>query len=64
MGCTEWVRRLAARRSGGIEYGTESPTTVEWDDAATARMKKVPAFVAGMVMRAVEESAARAASAA
>ncbi|AMY12050.1 Antilisterial bacteriocin subtilosin biosynthesis protein AlbA [Luteitalea pratensis] len=39
-----------------LEYGPESPSTVAWDDAATARMKKVPAFVRGMVMRAVEES--------
>jgi AdoMet-dependent heme synthase len=39
-----------------IEYGPESPTTIAWDDAAAARMKKVPAFVRGMVVRAVEES--------
>ncbi len=39
-----------------IEYGTESPTTIAWDDAAAARMKKIPAFVRGMVVRAVEES--------
>jgi AdoMet-dependent heme synthase len=39
-----------------IQYGTESPTTIAWDDAADARMKKVPAFVRGMVVRAVEES--------
>ena len=39
-----------------IEYGGESPTTVAWDEAATARMKKIPAFVRGMVVRAVEDS--------
>jgi len=39
-----------------IEYGTESPPTLPWDDAAAARMKKIPAFVRGMVVRAVEES--------
>ena len=39
-----------------IEYGPESPTTIAWDDAAAARMKKMPAFVRGMVVRAVEES--------
>jgi AdoMet-dependent heme synthase len=39
-----------------IEYGLESPTTIAWDEAATARMKKIPAFVRGMVMRAVEDS--------
>jgi AdoMet-dependent heme synthase len=41
---------------GAIEYGPESPTTIEWDDAAAARMKKIPAFVRGMVVRAVEDS--------
>jgi AdoMet-dependent heme synthase len=39
-----------------IEYGGESSTTIAWDDAAAARMKKIPAFVRGMVMKAVEES--------
>jgi hypothetical protein len=39
-----------------IEYGRESPATVAWDDAAAARMKKIPAFVRGMVVKAVEES--------
>jgi radical SAM protein with 4Fe4S-binding SPASM domain len=39
-----------------IEYGSESSTTIEWDDAASERMKKIPAFVRGMVVRAVEDS--------
>jgi hypothetical protein len=39
-----------------IEYGGESPRTLAWDDAAAARMQKVPAFVRPMVVRAVEES--------
>jgi hypothetical protein len=39
-----------------IEYGVESPTTIAWDDAAAARMKKIPAFVRGMVIKAVEDS--------
>jgi hypothetical protein len=39
-----------------IEYGGESPPTIAWDDAAAARMKKIPAFVRGMVVKAVEES--------
>jgi radical SAM protein with 4Fe4S-binding SPASM domain len=42
-----------------IEYGAQSPTTIAWDDAATARMKKIPAFVRGMVVRAVEDSCRR-----
>jgi radical SAM protein with 4Fe4S-binding SPASM domain len=44
---------------GAIEYGRESPTTIAWDDAAAARMKKIPAFVRGMVARAVEDSCRR-----
>jgi hypothetical protein len=50
-------------RSGGatprgliIEYGPESPTGIAWDDEAALRMKKIPAFVRGMVVNAVEES--------
>ena len=39
-----------------IQYGLESSATIAWDDAAAARMKKIPAFVRGMVVRAVEES--------
>ena len=39
-----------------IEYGPESPSTIAWDDAAAARMKKIPAFVRGMVVKAVEDS--------
>jgi radical SAM protein with 4Fe4S-binding SPASM domain len=39
-----------------IQYGAESSATIAWDDAAAARMKKIPAFVRGMVMKAVEDS--------
>jgi radical SAM protein with 4Fe4S-binding SPASM domain len=45
-----------ASGNSAIEYGRESPTTIGWDDAAAERMKKIPAFVRGMVVRAVEES--------
>lgn len=41
---------------GAIQYGLESPATIAWDDAAAERMKKIPAFVRGMVVRAVEDS--------
>jgi len=39
-----------------IQYGVESPTAIAWDDEASARMKKIPAFVRGMVVKAVEDS--------
>jgi radical SAM protein with 4Fe4S-binding SPASM domain len=48
-----------SRSAQAIEYGRESPTTIAWDDAAAERMKKIPAFVRGMVVRAVEESCRR-----
>jgi radical SAM protein with 4Fe4S-binding SPASM domain len=41
---------------GAVEYGPETPMTIAWDDAAAARMKRIPAFVRGMVIRAVEDS--------
>jgi hypothetical protein len=37
-------------------YGPESAKTIAWDVAAADRMKRVPAFVRGMVVKAVEES--------
>jgi AdoMet-dependent heme synthase len=48
-----------AQGTSAIQYGPESPTTIEWDDEAAARMKKIPAFVRGMVVNAVEESCRR-----
>lgn len=42
-----------------LEYGRESPPTMAWDAAAVARMARVPAFVRGMVMRAVEDTCRR-----
>jgi radical SAM protein with 4Fe4S-binding SPASM domain len=51
------IRGVAgAQGTPAIEYGPESPATIGWDDDAAARMKKIPAFVRGMVVRAVEES--------
>ena len=48
-----------AQGVSAIQYGPESPTTIAWDDAAAARMKKVPVFVRGMVVKAVEDSCRR-----
>jgi radical SAM protein with 4Fe4S-binding SPASM domain len=45
-----------AKGAPTIQYGLEAPATIEWDDAAAERMKKIPAFVRGMVTKAVEES--------
>jgi AdoMet-dependent heme synthase len=46
----------AAFSSRFIEYGAAPPATVAWDDEAAARMKKIPMFVRGMVIKAVEET--------
>jgi radical SAM protein with 4Fe4S-binding SPASM domain len=47
------------RATAGLQYGLESSTTIAWDDEAAARMKKIPAFVRGMVVKAVEDSCRR-----
>jgi radical SAM protein with 4Fe4S-binding SPASM domain len=39
-----------------VEYGRPAVTEIAWDDDARERMKKIPAFVRGMVVKAVEES--------
>jgi AdoMet-dependent heme synthase len=39
-----------------IEYGRSAVTEIAWDDDARARMKRIPAFVRGMVVRAIEKS--------
>jgi sulfatase maturation enzyme AslB (radical SAM superfamily) len=46
----------AALASRGIEYGAEQAPTIAWDEGAVERMKKIPAFVRGMVMKAVQDS--------
>ncbi len=53
------LRGFGETGSAAIQYGAESPTTIAWDDAAAARMKKIPAFVRGMVVKAVEDSCRR-----
>ena len=45
--------------AAGIQYGPESTRTIAWDAAAMDRMKKIPAFVRGMVVKAVEDSCRR-----
>jgi len=57
--CTHTPGKFAASpllTISGRTYGPESPRTIAWDDAATERMKRVPAFVRGMVVKAVEET--------
>ena len=59
--CTHTPGRFAGSplltlRRPAIEYGPESPATIAWDDAASERMKKIPAFVRGMVTKAVEDT--------
>jgi len=46
----------SGRYPAAIEYGAHSPETIAWDADASERMKKIPAFVRGMVVKAVEDS--------
>jgi radical SAM protein with 4Fe4S-binding SPASM domain len=45
-----------ALASRAIEYGAQPAPTIAWDEGAAARMRKIPAFVRGMVVKAVEDS--------
>ena len=37
-----------------VQYGSTTETGIEWEPEAERRMKKVPVFVRGMVVRRVE----------
>jgi radical SAM protein with 4Fe4S-binding SPASM domain len=57
--CTHQPGTFAAPAAATLEYGATaepaaSDAAVEWDPAAAARMKEIPAFVRGMVTRRVE----------
>jgi AdoMet-dependent heme synthase len=54
--CTHVPGKFARAATRTVEYGINATATIAWDDAAAERMKKVPAFVRGMVMKAVEDS--------
>ena len=47
---------LLVLRKPAIEYGPAAAATIAWDAAAEERMKKIPAFVRGMVVKAVEDT--------
>jgi radical SAM protein with 4Fe4S-binding SPASM domain len=49
----------APGRAPALLYGVESQTSIAWDEAAAERMKRIPAFVRGMVTKAVEDSCRR-----
>jgi len=42
-----------------VEYGAAATQSIDWDEDARQRMKQVPAFVRGMVTRAVEGHCAK-----
>jgi radical SAM protein with 4Fe4S-binding SPASM domain len=42
-----------------VEYGAEAEVALDWEPEARERMQRVPAFVRGMVTRAVESHCAR-----
>jgi hypothetical protein len=41
-------------RPAAVEYGRTASATLAWEPAARERMQRIPAFVRGMVTRAVE----------
>ena len=41
-------------RLDGVEYGSASDKTIDWESAAAERMKRIPSFVRGMVVKKVE----------
>jgi radical SAM protein with 4Fe4S-binding SPASM domain len=50
------LKAAPTSRAHVVEYGAHSEPNIAWDEAASERMKKIPAFVRGMVVKAVEES--------
>ena len=42
-----------------VEYGREEAASLDWDPEARERIGRIPAFVRGMVVRAVESYCAR-----
>lgn len=60
--CTHEPGRFAAAVASPpprVEYGQTADQTLTWEAAAQARMDRIPAFVRGMVVRAVEETCRR-----
>jgi radical SAM protein with 4Fe4S-binding SPASM domain len=47
---------LSIQRTARLEYGGPPAATIAWDADASERMKRIPAFVRGMVVKAVEDS--------
>ncbi len=45
---------VAAWKPAAVEYGQATAPTLTWEPEAQARMQRIPAFVRGMVTRAVE----------
>ncbi|HYV84945.1 MAG TPA: radical SAM protein [Patescibacteria group bacterium] len=58
--CTHTPGRFAGspllRIETPVVYGTDASRTIAWDPDATERIERVPAFVRGMVVKAVEDA--------
>ena len=48
------VDRLQPADVGAVEYGQPAAAALRWEPEARERMQRIPAFVRGMVTRAVE----------
>jgi radical SAM protein with 4Fe4S-binding SPASM domain len=49
-----WSRESVMLKIAPVVYGRDATATIAWEDAARERMKRIPAFVRGMVTRSVE----------
>jgi radical SAM protein with 4Fe4S-binding SPASM domain len=60
--CTHPPGRFAGSpllTAAATEYGAADTRTIAWDDDASERMRRIPAFVRGMVVKAVEDTCRR-----
>lgn len=59
--CTHVPGKFRALPIGAprVEYGRDERPSIAWDDDARERMRKIPAFVRGMVVNAVESHCAK-----
>jgi hypothetical protein len=53
------VAQVERLRATAVDYGAPAAATLAWEPAAQERMQRIPAFVRGMVTRAVESWCAK-----
>jgi len=56
FGDSPLLKAMTGTTAAPVEYGASAASSLEWDEEARARIGRIPAFVRGMVTRAVEET--------